>query len=151
MRLRSFRRSVTPPRTALPWALGALWALSAAIGCGGDRYIVIGSARAYSTAGWVDVTDKAAKSTEVKVHLEYLHPVDSFDPSLHAYVVWFEDGTAAPVRAGSLKYAPDERTGELKARSPYRKFVVKVTAEANDTVSAPSAFVVATQDISTVE
>jgi hypothetical protein len=131
--------------------LGALCALSAASGCGGDRYIVIGSARAYSTAGWVEVTDKAKDSTEVKVHLEYLHPVDSLDPSLHAYVVWFEDGKAAPLRAGSLKYVPDERTGELKARSPYRKFVVKVTAEANDSVSAPSAFVVATQDISTVD
>ena len=37
--------------------------------------------------------------------------------------------------------------GELKARSPFGKFVVKVTAEANDKPQAPSDFLVASQEI----
>lgn len=149
MRLRSFRRPL--PRLLWLWFSAALWACALASGCGGDRYIVIGSARAYSTAGWVEVSKASDSTSRVDLRLQYLHPVDSLDPSLHAYVVWFEDGKSAPVRAGSLKYVPDERVGELKATSPYRKFVVKVTAEANDRVSVPSTFVVATQDIDTAD
>jgi hypothetical protein len=92
-----------------------------------------------------------AKTTKLRVHLEQLHPVDSFDPALHAYVVWFESGKDAAVRAGALKYKPEDRMGELTAVSPYRKFVVKVTAEANDTPGVPSSFVVASEEISTLD
>jgi hypothetical protein len=126
---------------------GWLFAL-AALGCGSDRYIVIGTARAPSTSGFVEVTGSSGSSTELKVHMEHLHTVSSLDPSLHAYVVWFEQGKAAPLRAGSLRYLPEDRVGELEATSPYRKFVVKITAEANDKPSAPSDFVVASQEIS---
>jgi RNase P/RNase MRP subunit p29 len=119
--------------------------------CGGDRYIVIGSARAPSACGFVEVDGTSDKSTRVSVHLEQLHQVDSLDPTLHAYVVWFENGKDAAVRGGTLKYRPEDRVGELKAAAPYRKFVVKVTAEANDTPSAPSAFVVAEEQISTLD
>lgn len=119
--------------------------------CGGDRYILIGTARAPSASGFAQVKGTAAQSTELLVHLEQLHPVEALDPGLHAYVVWFEDGKATPVRGGALKYEPEKRQGELKAKSPYRKFVVKVTAEANDTPSGPSAFVVASEQISTLD
>jgi hypothetical protein len=129
-------------RVCLP-VTGLLFAL----GCGSDRYIVIGTARAPSTSGFVEVTGTSGSSTQLKVHMEQLHAVDSLDPSLHAYVVWFEAGKAEPVRAGSLRYRPDDRIGELEATSPYRKFVVKITAEANDKPGTPGAFVVATQEI----
>jgi hypothetical protein len=119
----------------------------AALGCGGERYIVLGSARAPSTAGFVEASGSGGSSTDVTVHMEQLHPVDSLDPSLHAYVVWFEHGKSPPVRAGSLRYKPDDRVGELEAKAPFRKFVVKITAEANDKPSAPSEFIVATQEI----
>lgn len=128
------------------WAL-----LAAAPACGGDRYIVVGTARAPSTSGYVKVQGTTARDTELLVHLEQLHPVDSLDPALHAYVVWFESGKDTPVRGGSLKYKPEERTGELVAKSPFRNFVVKVTAEANDTPTGPSAFVVASEQIQTVD
>lgn len=138
-------------RAALPVALAAATAVLAGTACGGDRYIVIGSARAPSACGFVEVDGTTDKSTKVTVHLEQLHQVDSLDPALHAYVVWFENGQDAAVRAGTLKYKPEDREGELKATAPYRKFVVKVTAEANDTPSAPSAFVVADEQISTLD
>jgi hypothetical protein len=119
--------------------------------CGADRYILVGTARAPSTSGFVDVDGTTDRTTDLTVHLEFLHAVDSLDPALHAYVVWFEDGKSAAVRAGQLKYRANDRVGELKAKSPYRKFVVKVTAEANDTPTAPSALVVASEEISTLD
>lgn len=111
-------------------------------GCGGDRYIVVGSAQAPSVSGWLVIDD-----SEVTVHLEQLHPADRVDPALHTYVLWFEPGRGAPVRAGTLKYSPDNRTGELRAHAPFGNFVVKVTAEANDKPAVPSDFVVASQAI----
>jgi len=143
MVLRQLRRPV------LACALLAAGA-GASAGCGADRYILIGTAQAPSTSGFVTVEDKTARGARLNVHLEQLHPVDSLDPALHAYVVWFEDGNRPAVRAGSLRYRADDRLGELEATSPYRKFVVKVTAEANDTPSAPSGFVVASEQISTL-
>ena len=148
MHLRPFPRCRSFDIFRTPLLLG-LCALGAA--CGGDRYIVIGTAQAPSACGFVELTGKSESSTKLKVHLEQLHPVDSLDPALHSYVVWFESGKDAAVRAGALKYKPDDRLGELTAVSPYRKFVVKVTAEANDTPSVPSAFVVASEEISTLD
>lgn len=115
-------------------------------GCGGDRYIVVGTAKAPSVSGWVVIED-AGDAADVTVHLEQLHPSTALDPNLKAYVVWFAPGTGAPQRAGSLKYRPNERVGELTARSPFGKFVVKVTAEANDKPAAPSDFLVASQEL----
>jgi len=131
-------------RVALGMALG----LSA---CGADRYIVIGTAQAPSACGFVELNGTTAKSTKLRVRLEHLHSVDSADPAMHAYVVWFESGKDAAVRAGALKYRSEDRIGELSAVSPYRKFVVKVTAEANDTPDVPSSFVVASEEISTLD
>jgi hypothetical protein len=120
----------------------------AALGCGADRYIVLGTARAPSTAGYIEASSSGSSAATVNVHMEQLHPVDSLDPALHAYVVWFQHDKGPAVRAGSLRYKPDERVGDLEARAQFRKFVVKITAEANDKPSAPSEFVVATQEIS---
>jgi hypothetical protein len=62
-------------------------------------------------------------------------------------VVWFAPVSGAPHRAGILKYRADDRMAELRARSPFGKFVVKVTAEANDKPTAPSDFLVVSQEI----
>jgi len=133
-------------RRALGLVLFLLGTALAQAGCGGDRYIVVGTAKAPSVSGWVVLEDD-----EITVHLEQLHPASALDPSLHAYVVWFDSGAnsghGAAKRAGSLKYRPDERTGELRAKSPLGKFVVKVTAEANDKPAAPSDFLVASQEL----
>ncbi|HKU38157.1 MAG TPA: hypothetical protein VJR89_08420 [Polyangiales bacterium] len=126
--------------------LGATLGLAA---CSGDRYIVVGSARAPSTSGWVVIEDASTSSAEVTVHLEHLPRAKQLDPAMRVYVVWFEPTSlgGAPNRAGTLKYYPDDRIGELKAKAPFGKFVVKVTAEANDKPAMPSDFVVASQEI----
>jgi hypothetical protein len=116
-------------------------------GCGGDRYIVVGTAKAPSVSGWVMIEDASKNGAQVTIHLEQLHPAVHLDPALKVYVAWFEPSQGAPVRAGILKYSPDVRAGELRARAPFGKFVVKVTAEANDKPSRPSDFLVASQEI----
>ena len=129
-------------RRVLGLVLFLLGTALAQAGCGGDRYIVVGTAKAPSVSGWVVLDDG-----EITVHLEQLHPASALDPSLRTYVVWFDSGQGAAKRAGSLKYRPDERTGELRAKSPFGKFVVKVTAEANDKPAVPSDVLVASQEL----
>jgi hypothetical protein len=133
--------------TALRLLLFFAFAALGSAGCGGERYIVIGTAKAPSVSGWVVIEDASANGAEVTVHLEQLHPANHLDASLKTYVVWFEPGHGAPVRAGILKYSADQRTGDLRARAAFGKFVVKVTAEANDKPTDPSDFLVASQEI----
>ena len=129
-------------RTALGLVLFLLGTALAQAGCGGDRYIVVGTAKAPSVSGWVSLA-----GDEITVHLEQLHPPAALEPTLRAYVVWFDSGQGQVKPAGTLKYRPDERTGELRAKAPRGKFVVKVTAEANDKPAAPSDFLVASQEL----
>ena len=131
-------------RRLVMFSLGATLVSAA---CAADRYILIGSARVPSTSGWLLIEDAETSSAEVTVHLEQLHRPDQLDPALRSYVVWFQPVSGAPHRAGSLKYQADDRMAELKARSPFGKFVVKVTAEANDKPKTPSDFLVLSQEI----
>jgi hypothetical protein len=121
--------------------------LAACMGCGDDRFIVVGTATASSTSGFVEIDSDDDDGAEITVHMAQLHPVERIDPSAKSYMVWLDGGQGAPLRAGKLKYNPEQRTGELKTRSPFLKFVVKITAEASDNPSTPSDVVVATQDI----
>jgi hypothetical protein len=133
--------------TALLLVLFFAFCALGSAGCGGDRYIVIGTAKAPSVSGWVTIRGASEKGAEVEVHLEQLHPPRQLDAGLKSYVAWFEPVSGNPVRAGTLKYSPDQRTGELRAKAPFVKFVVKVTAEANDKPVDPSDFLVASQEI----
>ena len=118
--------------------------------CGADgRYIMVGTARAPSTSGVVEVDKLDDENAQVSIHLDYLHPPERIDQSLSRYVVWFLPKTGAgPVRGGELRFDPEQRTGDLTATSPFHRFGVKITAERQAQPAAPSDFVVATQDIS---
>lgn len=129
-------------------ALCALCTLSSvALGCGNDRFIVVGTATAASTSGFVEIEDDDSDGADILVHMEQLHSADQVVPTAKHYVVWLESGNGAPRRAGVLGYDPDHRIGELRTRSPFLDFVVKITAEATAEPSAPSDAVVATQAV----
>jgi hypothetical protein len=134
-------------RAAIPGLLKvALFLLLAA--CGADaRYIVIGSARAPSASGIVELEELDGSSTLVTVHLEYLHPPAKIDAQSTTYVVWFAGPTGAPLRAGTLRYNPEARTGDLTATSPFDQLTVKVTAERDGSPPTPSSTVIATQSV----
>lgn len=132
-------------------ATAALWlaALLLSYGCGGGtRLIVLGTARAPSTSGVFEVDELSAGRTLVAIHMEHLHPPERLEDGLTHYVVWFEsDGT--PVRAGTLDYDQDSRTGDLTGTSASQQFVVKITAERSAAPAQPSDFVIVQQDVTT--
>jgi hypothetical protein len=109
--------------------------------------VVIGTARAPSTSGIIEVDDIDGGSALVTVHLEHLHPPNRLADDYKSYVVWFESPNGSAIRAGELRYDVDARTGDLAETSPMHSFVVKVTAERDDTSSTPSDFVIATREV----
>jgi hypothetical protein len=125
------------------WSIAAL-CLSA---CGADaRYIVIGSARAPSSSGFVEA-DEADGGAAVTLHMQHLHPPATVEEGITQYVAWFQGPSGQPVRAGALKYNPEERTGDLVAHAPFLDFTVKVTAERDAAPLTPSATVIASQSV----
>lgn len=116
--------------------------------CGADaRYIVIGSAKMPSTSGTVELEELDGGSTLVTVHLQYLHPPARVEEGATQYVAWFQGPSGAPVRAGTLQYNPEERTGDLTATAPFDDLTVKITAEHDATPVTPSSAVIATQSV----
>lgn len=133
---------------ALPRSLlfGALCAL--AVACGADgRFVLLGSARAPSASGIVEVDDLGGDNAQVAVHLEFLHPPDRLDPQLKTYVVWFVPPAGGAVRAGTLRYDSAQRTGDLTQTSPFHHFTLLVTAEREPKPPKPSSYVIATQEV----
>jgi hypothetical protein len=123
-------------------------ALCALAACGADgRFVLVGSARAPSASGIVEVDDLGGDNAQVAVHLEYLHPPGRLDPSLKTFVVWFVPPAGGAVRAGSLRYDSAQRTGDLTETSPFHRFTVLVTAEREPEPPKPSAYVIATQEV----
>jgi hypothetical protein len=140
-------------RSEFPWYRYALALLGVGLGvmaaaCGNDRFIVVGTATAASTSGFVEVEDDDSAGADLLIHMEHLQPAVHVDATAKHYVVWLEAGNGAPRRAGVLSYDPDERIGELRTRSPFLDFMVKITAEPTAEPTAPSGAVVATQAVS---
>lgn len=126
-----------------------MW-LALAAACGADgRFVMIGSARAPSTSGIVEVDDIDGGNTLVTVHLEYLHPPDRLEQGYRHYVVWFlaELRAKSAILAGPLRYDEQARTGDFSGTSPMHRFVVKITAERDARPAQPSAYVVAAQEV----
>jgi len=133
------------PRTSLLVVLSVLSALAA---CGADgRFVLLGSARAPSASGIVEVDDLGGSNAQVAVHLEYLHPPGRLDSSLKTFVVWFVPPVGGAVRAGTLRYDSAQRTGDLTVTSPFHRFTLLVTAEREQKPPKPSAYVIATQEV----
>lgn len=133
-------------RTLRSLLFGALCALAAACGADG-RFVMLGSARAPSASGIVEVDDLGGASAQVAVHLEFLHPPNRLAPDLKSYVVWFVPPAGGAVRAGTLRYDSAQRTGDLTETSPFHHFTLLVTAERETEPPKPSSYVIATQEV----
>lgn len=133
-----------PARSLLPGLLLGL----ALFSCGADgRYVMLGTAKAPSASGIVELDDIGGGSSQVAVHLEFLHPPEKLDPSLTRYVVWFVPPAGSAVRAGALHFDAVARTGDLTRTSPFHHFKVMVTAERDEHPARPGSVVIATQDV----
>ena len=118
-------------------------------GCGGaPDYLLIGSARAPSADGIVELDEIDGGTALVTVHMERLPPPRNLGEGNRHYVVWFESDDGKKVRAGELVYQVETRTGDLIKTCPFSRFTLKVTAEKTPEPAAPGSFVVAEQRIS---
>ncbi|MCG8558082.1 MAG: hypothetical protein MJD61_22760 [Proteobacteria bacterium] len=111
--------------------------------CGGSsEYQVLGSAKAAGADGIVEVEELEGGNVLATIHLEHLPPPGRIAEGASVYVVWFTGQGQQPIKAGTLAYDDDARTGHLVATSPLKAFEVKVTAENNAAVATPSEAVV---------
>ncbi|MFI5306937.1 MAG: hypothetical protein ACHQ53_06285 [Polyangiales bacterium] len=137
-----------PTWRRLPFVRAGLLAASLLFGCGADgRYVLIGTSHAPNASGTVEVDALGGESTEVSVHLEFLHAPNRVSEQMTGYVVWFVPDHGAAVFGGVLKYNAEQRTGDLQATSPFRHFTVKITAESSAHPNAPSENAIATQEV----
>jgi hypothetical protein len=134
--------------TPISRLVGALGMAAWLCACGADAsYVTIGTARAPSTSGTVELEELDGGSSLVTVHLEFLHPPARTAEGATCYVLWFQGPVGAPLRAGMLRYDPETRTGDLSAAAPWSSLIIKVTAEREENPSAPSESVIATQAV----
>lgn len=118
------------------------------LACGADtRFVMIGTARAPSTSGVIEVDDIDGGNTLVTVHLEHLHPPNRMGDGYSDYVVWVEPEGGASLWIGTLDYAPEARTGDFTGTSPASTFVVKITAEQEPHPPAPGDFIIASRNV----
>jgi len=116
--------------------------------CGGSPdYLLIGTARAPSADGTVQVDDIGGDGGLVTVHMERLPPPRHLGEGNTAYMVWFE-ATGKTIKAGELDYKVTTRTGDLMKPCPFGTFKLKITAESKPDAERPSDFVIAEQTIS---
>jgi len=115
-------------------------------GCGGPaEYVLIGSARAAGTDGTVQVEEIEGGNHMVTLTLDHLPPPARLADGMTSYVVWLTQDGQLPAKAGALDYDEDARTGHMIATTPLMRFTLRITAEENRDVTAPSDLTVAEQ------
>ena len=118
-------------------------------GCGSSPdYLLIGSARAPSADGIVEVDEIDGGKALITVHMERLPPPRHLGEGNTVYLVWFEGENGKTLKAGELAYKQETRTGDLMKTCPFSKFRLKITAEPKADAARPGGFIVAEQRIS---
>ncbi len=132
----------TPSRTAMLAALMTL--ASAAGGCGGSsEYLLIGSAHAPGADGIVEVEEVGEGRNLVTIHMERLQPPRHLGDDFQSYLVWFEGEDGTTIKAGSLAYNSETRTGDIMKTCPLEKFTLKITAERAPDTDTPEGLTIA--------
>ena len=110
------------------------------------EYAVTGNERAAGVDGTITISE-GDQTNVVEIELNHLPPPERLSKGMKQYVVWFEGKGAAAVKAGNLAYDVSDRSGKMRATTPYRQVVVKISAEASDNAGAPSEVVVMTKQV----
>lgn len=133
-------------RFALGWVL--LGGAGLAVGCGGpSKYFVTGAGSAASADANIEVERLEGGNKMVRLDIQNLPPPERVAEDASVYVVWFTAEDQAPLKAGTLSFDSDERTGRLQATSAFDEFVVLVTAEESTGAGSPSSHVVIRQSV----
>jgi hypothetical protein len=117
--------------------------------CGGPSGdVIVGTARAPGADGLIDAEEEGSSGALVNVHMERLPAPEQLGEGLKYYVVWYESKGGKPIRAGSLTYQREARTGDLVKTCPYREFRVRITAERSQDTQTPSELTIAERAVS---
>lgn len=120
----------------------ALFSLAIA-GCGPSTINFHGTPRAVGVDAKAEISDIEGGNREVRVELQHLPPPARLGSGLTVYALWIVPPSGAAQLAGFLEYNEGERKGTARATTPGRRFQLRITAERNRNVGAPSEFVVA--------
>ena len=129
--------------------LGAMLALTAALGCSSGKTVPLQPTQSVPAAlGEVHATKTDQGNTRVDVQVSYLAPPQNVDPGSHVYVVWAQpkDGST-PQNIGALEVGKD-RKGRLETLTPLEKFEILVTPEPERNAKQPTNKPVMTADVS---
>jgi len=132
------------PLVAAAFAAASLLATP---GCGGSSYETTGEPPLAGAEARFEIDEITGDNAMVRVRADHLAPPERMRSGSEAYVVWFV-GPGGATMAGRLDYDEGERSGEMRATSPHESFTVRVTAEPNANVAAPSRAVVFEQRVS---
>ncbi|MGE0791748.1 MAG: hypothetical protein AB7S26_39095 [Sandaracinaceae bacterium] len=130
------RRRWLSPR----WLALALLGIAA---CGPATYEFHGTERAVGVDGKLEVSSIDGDNREVRLELRYLPPPDRIQAGTTVYAMWIVPTGQTPMLGGILQYDEGDRKGRARATTPAQRFEIRVTAETDRQVAAPSEFVVA--------
>lgn len=134
-------------RTPRALLLATLLALTTA-GCGGGTRVYPAAGTDVSPAASGDIrVGKTEGAQMVDVDLRHLAPPGRLGTGLSQYAVWVVPEGLPPMLAGILAYDTAQQSGRLRATTPYERFDVIVTAEAEPIGSQPSGVVVVRRSV----
>jgi hypothetical protein len=114
-------------------------ALALALGvaaCSASPIPLVAGARTPAAGGDVKTEVDDNGNTRIKVNVEHLAQPARIDPGARVYVVWVSQGRSAPKNVGSL-ILDNDLTGRLETVTPFRGFLLTITAESNPTTAIP--------------
>lgn len=126
-------------------ALGTSLALAA---CGGARvYNVTGSQRDPGADARMQIETIDGGNHLITITARNMTPPERLGDGNTAFLVWVRLPNGQHTMASRLQYATDSREGRATLTSAQSRFTILVTAERDDTATAPSDVVVLTQAV----
>ena len=117
--------------------------LSGLSGCGPSTHTFTGTQRAIGVDARVEVHEIEGGNREVRLDLQHLPPPARMGSGITVYAMWLVPNGRQPTLASFIQYDEGARHGVARATIPTERFEVRVTAERNRQVSAPSELVIA--------
>lgn len=131
---------------SFPLVFAALVALIA--GCGGPRtYTLAGTQRDPGVEARVQIENIEGGNHLVTLTVRFLTPPERLGDGNTVFMVWIRQQNGTTSLASQLGYTPDSREGRATATTPHARFTLLVTAERDNTVGAPSDFVILQQEV----
>ena len=115
----------------LAFCLAFIWPFG-----GGKTVHMMAGSQTPAARGDVQIKTGDNGNTEVDVQAHALASPSSLTPAENAYVLWIQPPDQPAQNEGQLSVGQHE-DGELRVKSPFKRFSIFITAEQNATVQTP--------------